>query len=451
MDSRTASWIRVLAASLATMVAALFAVAGAGPASAAKKKATGPCPESNALDNFEPADHVSAHATVSDDLVTYTFMSLTDEDPVGGVPGLVKYCVYSSTRPEAIAVQATGADGASWISAAGIDNFAFMRPKGNKSNIPLDGTSTVMGTATWSEDPPTGSTLLLHINDAAACAELYGDAPDTCYVFPKSEPICNAGVGNTDAAYNAIPLDVEHCSPPSLGFESNQTNEFGDRVALDTTGGTHLVSLTVDFQSYGCSDSGHWNKGATEPCVTTPGETFQVPGGITARIYDPSDLSTPLAEVTVAPDIPYRPSADPVNCPEAGNQHPTDDIGSRWFDPLFGNCEYSLSVPITFTFPSGTTFTDGQEVVWTVQFDTSHEGYQPIIANLGPQPCNATAQGCGYDSLNVGAKSYDNAPYAGTDVIEDEVYWSHAGNGNVLAPATGWLGFRPLGAITLGP
>jgi hypothetical protein len=92
-------------------------------------------------------------------------------------------------------------------------------------------------------------------------------------------------------------------------------------------------------------------------------------------------------------------------------------------------------------------------VVWTVQFNTTHAGYNPIGEAT---TCFPTNPGCGYDSLNVGAKSYVNAPYAGTDVNATAVYRSH-GNANYGAPfvalspdSVGWTGFRPLGEIVLG-
>jgi hypothetical protein len=402
------------------------AASGAPPA---KPTPTKSCPSN--LKNILAADNVGAFFTVNADTATYTFSSLQPENPVNGLPGLVGYCVYTDTAP--IQVKATHD---AWKADQNSGNFSFVRPAGEKSNIPLDGTSTVVGTAKWAGTLPTSQTILLHISYASVCQRIYGGDASTCFVFPKPV-ICTAGAGKTDAAYNAIPVDVEHCGPPSLGFEAQQTNEFGDEVALDTTGGTKLLSLTVDFQSYGCGNSGHWNTG---DCNTTSGQTFTVP--ITANIYDPSDLTTPIATVTQNPVIiPFRPSADATNC--------TGSDGGKWFDPVSGVCNNSLSVPITFTFPPGTTFTNGQHVVWTVAFNTTHYGYTPIGEST---TCFMSGNpGCGYDSLNVGAKSFPNAPYAGTDVAVDEAFRSWAGSGNVLASETGWALNRPLGEITLGP
>ena len=149
---------------------------------------------------------------------------------------------------------------------------------------------------------------MLHISDHAQCIDIYGGVILTCFVIPAEEPgpVCYDGKGNTDAAYNAIPTDVEHCSPPSLGFEANEVNEFGDEVTLNASGGTNLESMTVDFQSFGCRESGHWNPG---DCVTTNFGTgmFIVPewansAGITANIYNPTDLTNADRHVDDQPD-----------------------------------------------------------------------------------------------------------------------------------------------------
>jgi hypothetical protein len=373
---------------------------------------------------------------------TYTFHSWVDKNPVGGVPGLVGYCVYTNQTAGTVTATATGDNGQLWKASKASQSFSYTRPGGEKSNIGLDGTDTEIGTATFNTSP-SSQTILLHVSDAAKCRAIYGGDPTTCFVLPgpRPGPICDAGTGNTNAAYNAIPTDVAHCAPPSLGFEANQTNEFGDEVTLDTAGGTKtkMVSMTVDFQSYGCSTSGHWFSG---DCVTANfgTDTFQIPAsgldpaGITASIYDPSDLTNPIATSTVDPHIRYRPSADNVNCTGA-------DAG-KWFDPVSGACNNSVSELITFPFAGETV---PSTVVWTVKFNTSTEGYTPI------GPCPNSDPGCGYDSLNVGAKSYPNAPFAGSDVSDDTAFWSYLGSGDLLAPSSGWTPYRPLGQIVLGP
>jgi hypothetical protein len=107
---------------------------------------------------------------------------------------------------------------------------------------------------------------------------------------------------------------------------------------------------------------------------------------------------------------------------------------------------------ITFTFSSPITVPSDSKVIWTVTFNTSTEGYNPIIANDGVQTCNGNGNdpGCGYDSLNVGAMTYPNSPYAGQDVDLNTAFWSYQGNGDVLAPEIGWAANRPLGEVILG-
>jgi hypothetical protein len=93
-----------------------------------------------------------------------------------------------------VGVDAVGADGAAWEDPPGPDFFAIQRPNGNPTNIPLDGTlGREMASATWTGGVPVSQTILLHINNAAECAALYGGADgdeesDTCWVRPGSPP-----------------------------------------------------------------------------------------------------------------------------------------------------------------------------------------------------------------------------------------------------------------------
>ena len=73
------------------------------------------------------------------------------------------------------------------------------------------------------------------------------------------------------------------------------------------------------MSSWACQ-AGGWN-GSPSPCATTPGATFSVP--ITLNIFGvgpatsngPSTVGSLLATDTQTFNIPYRPSADPIDCP----------------------------------------------------------------------------------------------------------------------------------------
>jgi hypothetical protein len=443
---------------LGVLSVSLLATIGTNPALAARPSSGkgASCPKSKAIENFPEAENVGASFANSGTTTTYTFDSFLDEDTDGdGVPGLIEYCVYPTPpqSPTTIDPQAVGASGADWVSRSGLaDRFSFVRPDGNKSNIPLDGTSTTMGTATWTT-VPEDQAILLHINDPAVCG-----ASGTCFVRPGERPSVVCDAGDTSVAFDAFPTDFARgCPPPpSVAFEANGVVEFGDAVGLATGG--DLQSLTVDFQSYGCSDSGHWNLGGANACVTTPGASFTFPvndSGITARIYalGPGDtVGAELASATFTGPIPFRPSADPVNCPN-GDPIAGYEAGSQWFDAATGQCLSSISVPIEFTFPAGITLPS--QVIWTVSFNTTHYGYAPIGEATA---CFASGPGCGYDSLNVGVKTYANAPYSGTDLNPDGVFWNVGPFGAPANPAglasspTGWSGFLPLARIvTAGP
>ena len=408
------------------------------------------CPAAQALGSFQAANNVAAGFNTSGTTVTYWFASLTNETPVDGVPGLIKYCVYSSSQPTAITPLATGANGSAWISNLGAPAFSFGRPNGDPSNIPLDGAGTQIsiGSADWSSIP-NDQTILLHLNDPTVCTSLYGAGSLTCFVTPGTATACVVTAGRTDVAYNAMPFGAADCPGASLGFEATSTSEFGDEVTLKAGTGRTLDALTVLFASYGC-ESGHWFDGA---CTTTPGATFTHP--VTANIYSVADCSgTPcvgalLATVTSTLTIPLRPSADNTNC--------TGSDAGKWFNPVSGKCQNSVSVERTFDF-TALTVTLPDNVIWTVAFNTTHYGAAPIGELV---PCFSSAGGCPYDSFNVGAWTFSGAPYAGIDVDPNGAFLNSgapssycdlgaAGVGTLrldTAASDCWSEFKPLGRI----
>lgn len=209
--------------------------------------------------------------------------------------------------------------------------------------------------------------------------------------------------GSSAPGYNAIPSSVKG-NVPSLGFEATQTTEFGDQVALSGTNRS-VRSMTVLFSSWACQ-SGAWESG---DCATTPGATFDVP--VTFTIYDSSKAVLVTNTQTVA--VAYRPSAS-AECVGA-------DAG-KWYNPSDKTCYNGFPQAITMAMDR-TTLTD--TVIWSVKYPTFNTS-----GVSGPA-----------DSLNVGAFSFPNAPYSGTDLNADEVFR----NG---AMENGWTGNRPLGAIT---
>jgi hypothetical protein len=236
-----------------------------------------------------------------------------------------------------------------------------------------------------------------------------------------ASPSASAG-GSARAVYNAIPSKVSG-NVPSFGAEAYAWNEFGDEVGLGGTART-LQSMSVVLSSWGC-ESGHWYSG---DCSTTPGATFSVP--LTFNIYaDNSGTpgAVPLATQTQTVNDPYRPSASAI-CGDG-----------RWYNSKDRTCYNGLPQTIKMTF-SGVTLTD--QVFWSVAYDTTHSGYNPIGE---PAPCFTSSGGCGYDSLNVGAKSFPNAPFVGTDTDEALAFVCRAAGCSMEGDYTG---YRPLGAIT---
>lgn len=225
--------------------------------------------------------------------------------------------------------------------------------------------------------------------------------------------------GAAGAGYNAIPSKVSG-NVPSLSFEGAPAKEFGDLVAL---GGKarKLDSMSVLLSSWGC-ETGYYY--AVGNCQTTPGATFDVP--ITFKIYAADGVGV-LAQETATITVPYRPSAS-AQC--------TGVDAGKWYNSKDRTCYNGL--PYLATVKISAPQPLPEQVIWSVQYNTTTSGYNPI----GPtdEPCSTSFAGCGYDTLNVGAFSYPNAPFAGTDVDPDAVFF----DGSMRS---GWTGLRPLGAI----
>jgi enamine deaminase RidA (YjgF/YER057c/UK114 family) len=218
-----------------------------------------------------------------------------------------------------------------------------------------------------------------------------------------------------DAAAVYDSIGVAPGNVASLGFEATSTSEFGDRVQVGP-GPRELSSVTVLMSSWAC-ETGGWT-GPT-PCVTTPDATFAHP--LTMTLYSDNGTGTPggvLTSMTMTATIPYRPSADSVNC-----------TGGRWFNGT--TCYNGYAAPVTFSFPIGTVLPS--RFIWAIAYNTTHHGYNPV----GAAPCGTN---CPYDSLNVGAATLTPKPAKGTDVDSSGVFMNSSGAGFYCDGGAGGVG-----------
>lgn len=230
--------------------------------------------------------------------------------------------------------------------------------------------------------------------------------------------------GWAHAGYNPIPSKIPG-NVDSVAFEANALNEFGDEVGLGGTGRA-LESMSVVLSSWGCSESGAWY---SKTCVTSEDATFDVPLTFTIYADNAGIPGAVLATRTKTVAVPYRPSAS-AKC--------TGTDAGKWYSERDRTCYNGLSRVVTMDMPRVSL---PAQVIWTVKFNTTHYGPNPIGQQTA---CYGTSNGCGYDSLNVGIKSFPRAPFVGTDISVDTVLW----NGTPWTDV-GWAGYRPLGAIAL--
>lgn len=203
--------------------------------------------------------------------------------------------------------------------------------------------------------------------------------------------------------YNNIPSPVPG-NLSSQPFEAQGSSEFGDLVQFSTGTGRSLTTVVQIMSSWGCQ-SGHWTSG---DCLTTPGATFSLP--ITLTIYNvagTNQVGSVIGSVMQTFAIPYRPSADNLNC--------TGDDAGKWYDATSNTCFNGYATPITFNLGG---LVVPNKVVYGIAFNTSHYGYSPMGTSA---PCYSTPAGCGYDSLNV-AVSDGGTPSVGINPGPDDAY-----------------------------
>ncbi len=197
----------------------------------------------------------------------------------------------------------------------------------------------------------------------------------------------------------AAPGTVRYDSQPnplpgnlfSEAFQAQQMSEFGDQIIF-AAGPPELGTVSVVFSSFAC-EMGAWNTG---DCQSAAGATFNHP--ITFNIYevdatDPTGVGDLITSVTQTVAVPFRPSADLVNCPLTAPVAP-----GGWVGPT-GLCHNGFAFPVEFDL-AGVQVPD--EIIFSVSFNTSGYGTPPLPAP-GPQ-----------DSLNVGVVT--TSPSIGTDV-----------------------------------
>jgi len=210
-------------------------------------------------------------------------------------------------------------------------------------------------------------------------------------------------------------------SVPSLGAEAYSFNQIGNEVILRPHHAP-IKHVSVTMESWACQTGG-WSTG---DCSTTPGSTFQAP--ITLHLYRYSHTNDSTGEVTPGREIMsvtrtfnirYRPSSE----------SPTESRFMGSDGKLHNGIAQTVSFPVHRAL--------GNDVVWTVSYDTNTSGLEPL-GHTGPM-----------DSLNVGLAP---ATSVGHDRFPGSIFWDtrQAGFANgapfvtgELNRDSGWTGYVP--------
>lgn len=160
----------------------------------------------------------------------------------------------------------------------------------------------------------------------------------------------------TQVVYNSL---VTPMAPDTWSEAFSQLNtsfgpaSVGNAVTLASAGST-LNNVVVAVDNWACQVS----NGNYTTCLTTnPNATY--PATMTLNVYDPSNLTSPIATDTQTFQIPFRPSANPTKCPASPNSIPTwagspyMTDGSQWYDAATNTCNYGQTSTVTFNNFSG--------------------------------------------------------------------------------------------------
>jgi hypothetical protein len=201
--------------------------------------------------------------------------------------------------------------------------------------------------------------------------------------------------------YDSIPAPFP-VNVPSLGYQANQTAEFGDLINFADGTSRNLWSVTAVMSDWALAPTGSTDPGWSHP--------------ITLNLYNVANVAgtlqpgTVIASVTQTFFIPWRPVAS-GGCPDGGF------LGSD------NACHGGLAFEVTFNLGN---IGVPDQLIYGIAFNTNTWGYNPI-GQPGP-----------YESLNFGLNTV--APTVGSNPLPDTAYWNTMTAANYTDHGAGGIG-----------
>ncbi len=247
-----------------------------------------------------------------------------------------------------------------------------------------------------------------------------------------------------EVVYSNLPASTSG-NVVSLGYEATSTSQFGGEIELAGTA-RKAGAVSVGMSSWACQH-GTWT--GTSECTTERGARFEWPVTISINAVGPGNtVGALLWSATKTFSMPYRPSQNNVKCTGAAK--------GAWYDAMLKQCFHGKYFRLQEMIKPAVTLP--AQVIVTVAYNTSDYGAEP----QRPKPCDSEAQGCPYDSLNVGLTNPANeespepvAPSVGADPLPADAFldstWGGAycdggagGTGAYRLDSGCWTGYQPL-------
>jgi hypothetical protein len=232
-----------------------------------------------------------------------------------------------------------------------------------------------------------------------------------------------ASSASAEAVYDNVPSALPG-NFASVGFAATSTTQFGGEVELaGTPHPKSMVAVQVVMSDWAC-ESGSWS---TDNCASPRRKSFKEP--VTVSLYEVGNLTTPIATKTKNVKVPYRPSAEPVNC--------TGEFAGTWYDETSKECFNGYAFPFTAKMkvrglPS--------KLIVTVSYPTT---------TVPSQSLNVAVSEPSENTLSLGS---DPTQELFVDSTNSEMYCAGATDVGTFGGTQGncWAGYQPVFAVHAG-
>jgi len=181
--------------------------------------------------------------------VNYT-LNTSNQTPAGGIPGVAALCIYPGSPPGNSFASVTGESPIfpTWTASTEDNHVLFLRPGSFNTNIPLDGSSRLVGTVSYSSVLST-ETVVARLDWPSECATLFGSTDSfstsiSCFVILSLTSSTTSSSSSSTTSSTSTSSTTSTSSSASSSTKTVGTPEFPVAGGL---GFALIAALAVSF------------------------------------------------------------------------------------------------------------------------------------------------------------------------------------------------------------